>query len=356
MTVEKLEYEGFRNIRELTVIPSPGVNVIYGENAQGKTNLLEGIWMFTGFKSFRAVKDSELVQFGSPFARLKTVYSDERRDNEAEIKITARRNFRLNGVGLKSSREMLGRFGAVIFAPEFMNIVKNGAAERRSFTDTAICRLSPSSAALMTEYERVLKQRNSLIKNSEGRPDPDLLDCLDEELCAAGEKLVRLRKRYLEILTPETEKIYDGISSGREKISLSYVRHGLNESESMLSRLRQNRERDLFSGMTSVGPHRDDIEIMINGTAARTFGSQGQLRSCAIALKLGESEVIAAKTSTQPVVLLDDVMSELDESRQNYILNSISDRQVFITCCDKETVKRLGDGKRFEILNGKVRE
>lgn len=354
MFIKSVELQNFRNIEKISFEPSPGVNVIYGENAQGKTNILEGIWMFSGFRSFRTVKDGELVRFGQDFSSLRAEYSDEKRDNEAVIKITKRRNITLNGVGLKSASEMIGKFNTVIFAPEFMSIVKSSADERRSFLDTAICRLSPSSAAVMSEYSRILKQRNTLIKNPE-ELDEKVLDCLDEQLSVTGDRLVKLRLRYIEIIKPYIEEIFVGISSGREKIGLNYVaRHNEDFSRSIYDILKENRQRDIITGMTSAGPHRDDMEISINGTAARAFGSQGQQRSCAIALKLSEAAVIAEKTGIKPVVLLDDVMSELDVNRQDYILNHIGDRQVFITCCEPGTVMRQSGGRQFEVVNGKI--
>lgn len=355
MFLKSVELKNYRNIENLSLQPSPGVNVIYGENAQGKTNILEGIWMFSGFKSFRTSKDSELVHFGSDFATLSSFYDDGRRENEALIKITNKRNISLNGINQKSPSQMIGRFNTVIFAPEFMSIVKNSAEERRSFLDTAICRLSPSSVSVMRDYSTVLKQRNTLIKDSDNI-DLNLLECIDEQLSITGEKLVKLRRRYIEILIPVIDEIYNGISSGREKLKIEYIaRHNEENKRSIYEILKENRQRDLITGITSAGPHRDDMQININGINARAFGSQGQQRSCAIALKLAEAGIIAEKTGIKPVVLLDDVMSELDINRQDYILNHIGDRQVFITCCDPETVMRQAGGRQFEVKNGKIK-
>lgn len=351
MNIEKIRLTGFRNISSLELSPSEGVNVIYGENAQGKTNLLEAIWMTTGFKSFRSSKDSELVGFGRNFAKVEVNYNNGQRTHEVEINITNRRNVKLNGIGLKSPAEMIGKFNAVIFSPDFMSIVKEGPGERRSFLDTSICQLTPSYSGELKEYNRALTQRNAVLKSE--NPDKAVLDILDVQLAVHGEKIVKLRKRYLEVLTPFISEIYSGLSSGKEELTLSYIqKHNESGKENIEDLLKKSREKDIIIGTTSVGPHRDDTQIRINGIGARDYGSQGQQRSCAIALKLAEAAVIAEKTGIKPVILLDDVMSELDESRQDYILNHIGDRQVFITCCDPHTVKHLDEGKTVHITSG----
>ncbi len=352
MTVTELRCRDFRNLREIEVFPCEEVNIIFGENAQGKTNLVEAIWLFSGMKSFRGAKDAELICRGSDFAKLELRYNNSVRENRAELTITNKRAAALNGVKLSGAPALIGKFSAVVFAPSFLTIIENGPAERRRFIDTAVCQLRPACAGTVAEYGRLLKQRNSLLKDISVEPSlADLLDVLDERLCRTGEALTAARRAYLEKLAPAAEEIYAGLSGGREKIGFRYV--GKFE-ESMAEALKKARREDIFYKTTSVGPHRDDIEITLNGLPVRVYGSQGQKRSCAVALKLTEAEILKENTGEQPVILLDDVMSELDAARQDYILNRIKNRQVFITCCEPGTLLRSAGGKRIEMQNGQI--
>ena len=354
MTVRRIEYKDFRNIALLTLEPSEGVNIVYGENAQGKTNLLEGIWLFSGMRSFRGAKDAELIRFGSEFGRLKMAFEAGGREQKAEITVSVKRKAKLNGVELPSCAGLIGKCSAVVFSPSFLSIVKNGPEERRKFLDAAICQIKPAYANLLAEYNRLLKQRNSLLKDIPIEPSLlDMLDVIDERMTDAGERLVTERKSYIEELLPSVRRIYDGFSGGSEELDVCYVEKEA-ENGPIAERLKANRKQDIINKTTSVGPHRDDVDIRINDISARSFGSQGQQRSCAIALKMGEAEVMKSFTGEQPVVLLDDVMSELDANRQDFILNHIIDRQVFITCCEPSTVLRLCAGKTFHIEKGNL--
>ena len=354
MIVKSIEYNNFRNIDRVALLPSDGVNIIYGENAQGKTNLMEGIWLFSGMKSFRGAKDTELIRFGSEFGKLKMAFEAGGREQKAEITISARRKAKLNGVELPSCAGLIGKCSVVVFSPSFLSIVKNGPEERRRFLDSAICQIRPGYAAVLAEYNRLLKQRNSLLKDIPIEPSLlDMLDVIDERFAFAGEKLTQERKSYIELLLPPVRRIYDGFSGGKEEINVAYAEKET-EKGSLGERLKANRRQDIINKSTSAGPHRDDVEIGINGISARSYGSQGQQRSCAIALKMGEAEVMKTVTGEQPAVLLDDVMSELDANRQDFILNHIIDRQVFITCCEPSTVLRLCGGKTFHIEKGKL--
>ncbi|MBQ3537704.1 MAG: DNA replication/repair protein RecF [Clostridia bacterium] len=358
MKIEKIELKNYRNIESMEIIPCDGINVIYGENAQGKTNILESIFLFTGLKSFRCTRDRELVGFGKDFSVIKAQFFASSRKQTAEIKITDRRRAVLNGVTLPSSTGLMGRFPASLFVPGFMSLIQNGPSERRRFIDSAICQSDPKYAVILSEYTRLLKQRNAVLKNTEDyREKKVFLECMDDAFSSAGDAVYLERKKYLELLLPYVGEIYNGLSSGKEEISFSYIKKGDASGEGSLKEILKRHEiADISSGMTLTGPHRDDIDININGVSARSFGSQGQKRSAAIALKLGEAEVIKEHTSEQPVILLDDVMSELDSSRQDYILNHIKDKQVFITCCDPSSVGILNEGRTFNIVNGKISE
>lgn len=353
MKVTELETKGFRNLEDMHLCPDGGVNIIFGENAQGKTNILESVWMFSGLKSFRGAKDTELIRFGEKFAKMKCAFTDSRRENKAEITVENRRSVRLNGVPLKSPTQLIGKFSAVVFAPSNMTLIKDGPEQRRRFIDTAVCQVRPGYAAMLAEYTRLIKQRNSLLKDVQFESSLlDMLECLDEKIGSTGEKLYEERKAYLRLLEEPLTEIYTGLSSGREEIKLEYVRK--NGDAPLYDALKEARKNDIFNKTTSYGPHRDDIDIRLNGISARSYGSQGQQRSCAIALKLAEASVIKNVTGEQPVILLDDVMSELDGLRQDYILNHIKDRQVFITCCEPSPVMRLCGGKTFNVDKGRI--
>ncbi len=356
MKILKTEIKNYRNIDYIEIIPCDGVNIIYGENAQGKTNILESIFLFTGLKSFRSSKDSELVSFGKDFSRLDISFMTSLREQSAEIKITDRRRASLNGVSLPSPTALMSKFPAAIFSPGFMSLIQNGPSERRKFIDSAICQIKPKYAVILSEYTKLLKQRNAVLKDSESFKDTKFfLECLNESFSVLGEEIYNERKKYLDDILPFVTEIYGGLSSGKEEISFSYVRKGDHTGNTFFSEILKSHENaEIAAKTTLTGPHRDDIDININGVSARSFGSQGQKRSAAIALKLAEAEVIKNITGEQPVILLDDVMSELDTSRQDYILNHIKDKQVFITCCDPGSILRMSEGYTFNIRNGRI--
>lgn len=355
MKLNEIKYGGFRNLEQLTVHPHEGVNIIYGENAQGKTNILEGIWLFSGLKSFRGAKDKELVAFTRTKAKISCVFETAQRENRAEITIDGRRKASLNGIELPGASGLIGKFGAVVFSPSFMSVVKEGPSERRRFLDAAICQIKPSYAVMLTQYKRLLVQRAALLKDIKKNPSLfQMLEIIDEKTAFGGEIITEERVKYIKRLSPFVKDIYNGLSGGREEIGFSYTAKNISGGETLRDALKRQQKEDIMTGATSVGPHRDDIDIKINGASARMFGSQGQQRSCALAMKLAEASVISAEKNEQPIMLLDDVMSELDESRQDYILNHIKSGQVFITCCDPASVLRLCGGRTFKIKNGGV--
>ena len=356
MQIKKLNLTGFRNLSDLIIIPDSGVNVIYGENAQGKTNLLESMWLFSGLKSFRGAKDSELIGFGKDFARMELDFFAADREQKAVMTVANTRKAVLNGVSLSSPAKLIGKCSAAVFSPAFLSLVQAGPAERRRFIDTALCQFKPNYATALSQYNRALKQRNSLLADVQGHSELlDMLDIWDMHLVNAGEEILQLRKEYLSLLLPACAAVYDGLSQSREVLSLTYVQKDNEDGKFSLSELiKACRREDLFNKTTSVGPHRDDIGIFINEKPARVFGSQGQQRSCAIALKLAEAQILKEKTNEQPVILLDDVMSELDAGRQDYILNHLDNRQVFITCCDPAPIVRLCGGKTFNVAQGNI--
>ena len=358
MKIKNISIENFRNIEQLN-LEFDDVNIIWGENAQGKTNLIEAIFLFTGSKSFRGAKDSQLIKMGEEQSRLKIDFEGSGREQYAEINIKNKRIASLNGVKKKSTSLLSDEIKAVIFSPVHLNMIKDGPGERRKFVDAALCQLKSNYRNLLKEYNRCLDQRNILLKDLKNNPELDsLLYIWNKNLAISGAKIIYQRLKYIEALSPYVKDIFSGISSGNEEIELKYQSFDeftadVAEIEKKLLRaLENNKIQDMMNRATSVGPHRDDIEILINNMSARAYGSQGQQRSCVLALKLAEANLLEQITKKEPIALLDDVMSELDEKRQDYILNHIKNRQVFITCCDKETILRLKKGKTFHIEKG----
>lgn len=362
MKVERLSIENFRNIEKINIEPCDRVNIIYGENAQGKTNMLESIWLCTGCRSFRGTKDKEMIRFGEERAKIELDFFAYERQQKIITEIEEKRKMQLNGIPLSSPSKSLGEFLAVVFSPTHLSLIKQGPSERRKFIDTAIGQLKPNYASVLTKYNRAVTQRNALLKDAYLHPEiMDFMEIWEENIAVYGEKIMTYRLSYLDKLKKEVEDIYNCLSCGKEKIDIRYAQNEEKESifatkEEIKEQLVKARKNDIHTGNTSVGPHRDDIEITINGISARKFGSQGQQRSCALALKLGEANMIKKVSGQQPVALLDDVMSELDISRQDYILNHIKDWQVFITCCDPNTILHLKEGKTFRVEKGRITE
>ena len=362
MNVLRLTLEHYRNLKSNTLTFSPGSNVIWGNNAQGKTNLLEAIWLFTGGHSFRGVKDSELIAFGEERSALTMDFFSEGREQTIELLLeNGRRKFTVNGVEKKSGADLIGKFCGVIFSPEHLSLVKGGPLLRRSFLDGALCQSKPGYAKEFVLYQRTLRQRNMLLKDL--AKDPALLPTLEiwnQFLAARGMQVIRQRQELLKGLKPDLQKIYSGLSNSKEAIGIRYVCSVSREEELteelFLERLRETEKSDLLTGYTSVGPHRDDLEILIDDVSARMYGSQGQQRSAVLSLKLAEASILEEITGEKPVVLLDDVMSELDAERQEYLLNHVKDRQTFITCCDPHSIRSFKNGALFYTEQGVVRE
>ena len=351
MRVLNTECKNFRNIELLSSGVFDEMNVICGENAQGKTNLLEEIWLFTGMKSFRGSKDCDFIRFGEDTAVLKLGFEAQGIKEEAKLEIKEHRTAFLNGKKLKSVSELAGKFKAIVFSPDDLRIVSGGPALRRRFADTAIGQLYPAYILILRNYMRAVTQRNRSIKDY--RYDSSLsvmLDVFEDEIAVNGEKIMSFRNRYLKALNEFLPNVYGGISCEKEVLSTEYLKSCENLKEDLLN----SRKDDMYSGVTSKGPHRDDIEFKINGINARGFASQGQKRSIALSLKLAEAEVINKISGEYPVFLLDDVMSELDPERQNYVLNRIKGIQSFITCCDPSNVQNLKKGKIINIRNGRI--
>ena len=355
MIVKKIACENFRNFEKLEFCPGPGINVIYGENAQGKTNLLEAIWLFCGAKSFRGAKDREMVGFEKSKARNSCDFIFGQVEKTAEILIEEKRCARFGNKPLSSAAELAGRFYSIVFSPLDLNLVNGAPGMRRKFLDTAIGQIFPVYNKALRSYIKAVDQRNRVLRDLKYHPDLEpLLGDFETALSHLMHEVLKYRFRYMQLLQNVVPEIYHGISSGREELSIHYVSAFTLDSgeEEIKQALFRSRKNDCFAGSTSIGPHRDDILFCLNQNNARKFGSQGQRRSIALALKLSEVQVIKQITGEFPIALLDDVMSELDESRQDFILNHIRQWQVFLTCCDPKHISGLKNGAVFEMKNG----
>ena len=354
MKLIKLSFENYRNLKKDTFDANENINVIYGDNAQGKTNLIEAIWLFTGIKSFCGVKDSQLINIDKNELFLTVNFFSQNREQNATIKIGEKKEITLNGVKKKGAGELAGVFTAVVFSPDHLPLVKSGPSERRKFINIAISQIWPKYMPLLYQYKRAVVQRNAILKDAKYHNDLyDLLFSYENEIADKGAKIIEYRKKYCALLDKKAQKIYQGISQDKERLNINYLTQ-IKNKEDLLSQLELARKNDILSGSTSIGPHRDDIDILIDNKSARIYGSQGQQRSAVLSIKLAEAEIINDILGEQPIILLDDVMSELDEYRQDYILNHIKDRQVFITCCDKNIVKKLNNGSVFKMRGGEI--
>lgn len=368
MYIKKLEFNNFRNLENSFLIPQNGVNVICGNNAQGKTNLLEAIWLFTGGHSFRGNKDIELTKLidgkNCKNASLRAEFFSEERDQWAKLNIEdGKRNSVINGVAKKTGSALVGKICAVIFSPEHLSLVKEGPSGRRNFVDAAICQNKPAYTKTLAKYNRVILQRNSLLKEMQNKDGLEyMLEIWTDKSVSFGMEIIKQRLEYTEKVNEKACAIYKGISGGAEEFKCFYKPLLTNKDQFLNNPLEYYKlqmekylKTDIRLGQTSVGPHRDDVEIQIGGLLARTYASQGQQRSAVISLKLAEAQILEENIGESPLIILDDVMSELDNNRQNYILNSLDGRQIFVSCCNDETVSILKNGKVFEIENGKIK-
>ncbi len=363
MNIKKAVIKNFRNIENMELEPSNGINVIYGENGHGKTNIIESFWLFTGCNSFRTRKNIELINKDSKFSELFIQFFSNSREQDAKIIINDKKEAFLNGIKQNSPRKFLGEFQAVVFSPSVLSVIRDGPSEKRKFIDIAISLIKPNYAALLSKYNKTVIQRNSLLKQiGTKKKGEDLLFVFDEELARCGGKIIDYRLKYLNDLRSEAPQIYSEISNGREKMKISYVnslkeigKNNVEWSEILYKNLSENHEKDIIRQATSFGPHKDDLEIFLDDMNVRNYGSQGQQRSCALSLKIGEATILKNVSGEQPIALMDDVMSELDENRQKYLMKFFEGWQVFITCCDPSHRNKINSDKVFEICDGRIK-
>jgi DNA replication and repair protein RecF len=364
MITSSVLLKNFRNYENEYAEFCSGVNIICGQNAQGKTNLLEGLYYCGATKSFRGGKDKTLKKFNEDIFEIKLQFFSREREQQIFIRGGGekKREIFYNGVKKNNASQVIGLFLCVLFAPEHLTLVKNGPAERRRFIDLALSQLKPSYFTALMQYQKVLHQKNALLKQfSQGRYDEDVLEVYNQNLARFGAVIIKGRFEYTTLLNQEVKKRHLDISSGKEELWISYepcenIKEDtlLKIEEQLKEALNRNNRREAAAGMCLVGPHRDNLEVWINKKNVRLFGSQGQQRSAVLSLKLAECEIVKLLIGEYPVLLLDDILSELDENRQNYIINHIEGKQVILTCCEQKLFKKLKDGKIFQIEDGHI--
>ena len=365
MNLQELYLRSFRNYEEVHLEFEPGVNLIVGNNAQGKTNLLEAITYLGSGKSFRAQKTSEMIRFGEDFAEIKGKVFSQERQQELRYLLFAgsrpRQIFR-NGARKKSVAELAGVLPTVLFCPEDLLILKMGSSQRRRFGDLALCGLRPNYDAALTEYHRILEQKSRILKDR--FENPAIVDILPEynlRLCQVGALLISYRARFYEGLGKSAAKFHSQFSGGVENFQLQYKTVSTvtdpfapvsQLTEDLLEHLARHHRAELETAQCLTGPHKDDFTVSLSGIDLKAYGSQGQTRTAAISLKLAQRELMGREWGEEPVLLLDDVLSELDPGRQDFVLNQIVSGQVFITCCEPGRFTKLG--KTIEIKKGNI--
>ena len=368
MIVRSAALDFFRNYLHFEGSFSPNVNVIWGENAQGKTNLLEGIAYLSTASSHRARYDKELIQMGVDHACVKAEVFSRGRDFTLEAKLArgARRQLLSNGVKLKTAGELAGVLNTVLFCPEDLWLIREGAAVRRKFLDSCICQLRPRYAEALAEYRRLYEHKTRILRDWEEHPS--LLDTLDEfnlRMAQTGAVIIHYRAYFIKRLQEVTPPIHRDFSGGREELGLGYQTVSTIDDplaptrtllEGLLRHQESHRKAELEARQCLSGPHKDDLIVELDGVSAKTFASQGQTRTAALSLKLASREIFFQETGEWPVLLLDDVLSELDQRRQEFVLKRITGGQVFITCCEPMDPGRLGEGRTFHIHNGALVE
>lgn len=367
MRIDRLALENFRNYARQEVAFAPDYNVVCGENAQGKTNLLEAVVYLSCARSYRARSDRELLRFGEEEALLRGEVFSRGRDFVIETRLFAgkRRKIEINKVPAKRASELSGVLGTVFFCPEDLSLIREGASARRRFMDRSLVQLRPRYAEALAEYNRLCEHKTRILRDSEGHPTlRDTLPEFNTRMAIAGAVLIHYRARFCARLAEYAALAHRECSGGRETLAIDYetvktVEDPFAEQgaviEQLLRHQREHEQAELTSRLCLSGPHKDDIAVTIGGSAARRFSSQGQTRTAALALKLAERDIYKEITGQSPVLLLDDVLSELDERRQEYVLSRISGGQVFLSCCEEDRLSAMLGGKVLRVENGTVK-
>ena len=349
MWIKKIKISNFRNYKYAEINLNNKINIFYGENAQGKTNIIESIYLCSIGKSFRTSKEKEMIKFGEENCSVEISFEKSDRDGNISINIGERKNIFVNKIKVKRLSELLGNINVVIFTPDDINILKGGPQERRKFLDVMISQLRPKYMHICSLYQKTLEERNTYLKNSENY-NYDLLDIYDEKLAEYGCEIYKYRNEFIEKIKNKIVTIHNNITNNKEKIEIKYISN-CEDKNDYLKLLKERRKLDFIKGYTTKGVHRDDFQIFLNELPVDVYGSQGQHRTAVLSLKLSELQVIYDEIGENPILLLDDFMSELDEFRRMNFLENINDIQVIITCTHKF---EMDNSKLFCVKNGSI--
>ncbi len=357
MIIKSLELADFRNYDSLHIDFSSGTNILYGDNAQGKTNILEAIFLCATTKSHKGSKDKDIVNFNKEEAHIRTYLEKDGIDMKIDMHLRKNKTkgIAIDGNKIKKAADLLGLLNVVFFSPEDLSIIKNGPAERRRFVDMELCQLDQFYLYNLNHYNKIVNQRNKLLKDMYFNPSlRDTLNIWDSQLISFGSKIIERRQLFVKQLNEIIYDIHKKLSGGKEELVIQYEPNVIIENYE--KSLYESQDRDVKLKQTTVGPHRDDFSFMIGNIDIRKFGSQGQQRTAALSLKLSEIELVKKMTKDNPILLLDDVLSELDSNRQNYLLSTIGGIQTIITCTglDEFINNRFEINKVFQIKNGKI--
>lgn len=357
MYISSVELKNYRNYEEAFVTFKDGINILYGDNAQGKTNILESLYLCATTKSHRGSKDKELILFDAPEAHIRMMVNKKDVDHRIDMHLrrSKAKGAAIDGIMIKKSSELLGMVHMILFSPEDLGIIKNGPGERRRFMDMELCQLDKIYMSHLSNYNKILSQRNSLLKQiSFSRDLVETLDIWDTQMVKYGEIIIKIRDTFVKDLNVIISGIHEKLTGGREHLFLEYEPNI--SVENYERELLEKRDKDLRIMSTSVGPHRDDISFLVDGMDIRKYGSQGQQRTAALSLKLAEIKLVERMIGDKPVLLLDDVLSELDGNRKNYLMESIREIQTIITCTglDEFVEGRISIDQVYRVVEGKI--
>lgn len=353
MIIKNIKLKNFRNYDELDLNLDKGVNIFYGDNAQGKTNIIEAIFISAIGKSFRTNKDSELIKLAESCAQINVDFVNSDREGNIKIEINDKKKVKFNDVPLKKLSEILGKIYVVLFTPDDINILKGSPAGRRKFLNIMISQLRPNYMFALSEYVKTMNQRNMYLKQIkfENKPE-DMLDIWDTKLAELGMKVYLYRKEFIEKISNKIHDIHSNITNNKEKIEIFY-NFECGSKEEYFEKLRRMRKIDIQKCATNYGIHRDDFSIKINDNLISSFGSQGQHRTAILSLKISELQIIYEEMGEYPILLLDDFMSELDKERRKNLLDNIDNNQIIITCTDKSFFSEI-NSKLYNVSKGKI--
>ena len=353
MWIKKLNLKNFRNYENQEINFCKNINIFYGENAQGKTNIIEAIYMLSIGKSFRASRDIETIMINKENSLIECFFEKEDRDGKVKIEINKKKNILVNGVKIKKLSELLGNINIVIFTPDDIEILKGGPQNRRRFLDIMISQLKPNYIYNLNMYLKTLEQRNNYLRQiREEQKDEKMLEIWDEKLAEYAIKIYKYRKEYINNIDNKIKNIHKEITNNKEEIKIEYISE-CQEKEKYINLLKQRRKLDIIKGYTTKGIHRDDFKIFINNKELSIYGSQGQHRTAILSLKISELQIIKDEIGEYPILLLDDFMSELDNNRRKNLLKYMKDAQVIITCTEKLDIDSL-NYLEYKVENGKI--